>query len=299
VLFNANNRVVPEDYPYLLTADWEAPYRARRLAQLLVAGPFALEDFAAFQADELSLLARDLLPIMLAAAPGGPAATDAMANLAAWDRVMRADAPEPLLFAAWYRELSRLIYADELGDLFGAFWGVRPQFMQRILTVRQVWCDDVGTRPVESCEERAAAALDAALVDLAHRFGDDPAAWRWGEAHPATMDHPLFDGQVILDRLFNITVASGGDSVTVNVGHFRPGDPRRPFASRHAAGYRAIYDLADLDRSRFVAATGQSGHPLSPHYRDLTALWASGRSLAIEPVAESYRRGAIGELRLH
>jgi acyl-homoserine lactone acylase PvdQ len=48
-----------------------------------------------------------------------------------------------------------------------------------------------------------------------------------------------------------------------------------------------------------VAATGQSGHPLSPHYRDLTALWASGRSLAIEPVAESYRRGAIGELRLH
>ena len=25
VLFNANNRIVPEGYPYLLTADWEAP----------------------------------------------------------------------------------------------------------------------------------------------------------------------------------------------------------------------------------------------------------------------------------
>ena len=35
VLFNANNRIVPPDYPYLLTADWEAPYRARRLAELL------------------------------------------------------------------------------------------------------------------------------------------------------------------------------------------------------------------------------------------------------------------------
>ena len=38
VLFNANNRIVPPDYPYLLTADWEAPYRARRLAELLQGG---------------------------------------------------------------------------------------------------------------------------------------------------------------------------------------------------------------------------------------------------------------------
>ena len=298
VLFNANNRVVPEGYPYLLTADWEAPYRARRLAQLLDAGTFRPQDFAAIQADELSLLAENLLPAMLAAEPGSAPAAEAMAKLEAWDRVMRADAAEPLLFAAWYRELSRLIYADELGDVFEAFWGVRPQFMHRVLTARQVWCDDVRTRPVETCAEVAAAALDAALVDLARRFGDDPAAWRWGEAHLAAMDHPLFARQVVLGRLFNIRVASGGDSVTVNVGHFRPGD-RRPFASTHAAGYRAIYDLADLDRSRFVAATGQSGNPLSRHYRDLTELWASGQSVAIERAPESYRQEAIGELRLH
>jgi penicillin amidase len=299
VLFNANNRVVPEDYPYLLTADWEAPYRARRLAQLLDAGTLGAQDFAAIQADELSLLAQDLLPVMLAAEPGGPGAADAMARLEAWDRVMRADAAEPLLFAAWYRELSRLIYADELGDMFEGFWGVRPQFMQRILTDRQVWCDDVRTRRVETCEQVAAAALDAALLDLARRFGDDPAAWRWGEAHLATMDHPLFEHQPLLDRLFNIRVASGGDSVTVNVGHFRPGDRRRPFASTHAAGYRVIYDLADLDRSSFVAATGQSGNPLSRHYRDFTDLWASGRGVAIERAPESYRQEAIGILQLH
>jgi penicillin G amidase len=298
ILFNANNRVVPEDYPYLLTADWEAPYRARRLGQLLGAGPFALQDFAAIQADELSLLAQDLLPMMLTAEPGGPGAADAMARLGAWDRVMRADAAEPLLFAAWYRELSRLIYADELGDTFEGFWGVRPQFMHRILTARQVWCDDARTGRIETCEELATAALEAALVDLSRRFGADPAAWRWGEAHPATMDHPLFEREVVLDRLFNIRVESGGDSVTVNVGHFRPADRRRPFASTHAAGYRAIYDLADLNRSSFVAATGQSGNPLSPHYRDLTDLWASGRSVAIERSPNSYREESIGELRL-
>jgi penicillin amidase len=112
------------------------------------------------------------------------------------------------------------------------------------------------------------------------------------------MAHPLFERQPLLGRLFDIEIASGGDSVTVNVGHYRPGDPYRPFASTHAAGYRAIYDLADLDRSSFVAATGQSGNPLSRHYRDLTDLWARDQVVTINRAAQAYRRGGIGELRL-
>jgi penicillin amidase len=298
VLFNANNRVVPEGYPYLLTADWEAPYRARRLARLLDRGGFQPQDFAAIQADQLSLLARDLLPIMLSAEPSGPGAADAMAALDAWDRVMRSDAAEPLLFAAWYRELSRLVYADELGDLFDSFWGVRPQFMSRILTDRQIWCDDIRTDPVETCAERAASALNAALLDLAGRRGDAPDAWRWGDAHRARMAHPIFEDLPVLDQLFDIEVASGGDSVTVNVGHFSPRNEARPFANTHAATYRAIYDLADLDRSRFVAATGQSGNPLSRHYRDLTALWVAGQAIPIDRIPGTFRQGAIGVAHL-
>ena len=296
VLFNANNRVVADDYPYLLTADWEAPYRARRLAQLLERDGFRPEDFATIQKDELSLLADDLLPIMLRAKPGGAEAAAARSRLAAWDRVMRPEAAEPLMFAAWYRELSRLIYADELGDMFGSFWGVRPQFMSRILTERQVWCDDVGTESVETCEQLAATALDAALDDLARRFGPDPAGWRWGQAHVARMAHPIFERQPVLGRLFNIEAASGGDSVTVNVGHFHPARAQQPFASSHAASYRAIHDLARLGRSRFVTATGQSGHPLSRHYRDLTALWAGGRTVPMD--RDVARQDAVGVLTL-
>jgi penicillin amidase len=298
LLFNANNRVVPPDYPYLLTADWEAPHRARRLAQLLEPDTFGPAEFVVIQADVTSLLAQDLLPIMLAAVPSGRAAAAAMARLKAWDGVMRPDAAEPLIFAAWYRELSRLIYADELGDMFDGFWHVRPQFMELILTRRQVWCDDVRTPPVETCAELAAAALDVALLDLARRFGDDPDGWRWGNAHVARLTHAVFTGQPLLGPLFDIEAASGGDSVTVDVGHFDPHDQRRPFASTHAATYRAIYDLANLDGSRFIIATGQSGNPLSRHYHDLTGLWATGRSVPIGRDGASYRPGAIGTLRL-
>ena len=170
--------------------------------------------------------------------------------------------------------------------------------MERILTRRQIWCDDVRTRPVETCAELATAALDAALLDLTRRFGDDPAAWRWGDAHVARMSHSVFADQPLLSLLFTIEVATGGDSVTVDVGHFNPRNERRPFASTHAATYRAIYDLAALDQSRFVTATGQSGNPLSRHYDDLTVLWARNRSVPIARDGAAYRQQAVGELRL-
>ena len=65
-----------------------------------------------------------------------------------------------------------------------------------------------------------------------------------------------------------------GDGSTVNVGHFsfRSGDYETSFA----ASMRAIYDLSDLQNSRFVLAPGQAGHRLSPHYDDLLPRWAAG-----------------------
>ncbi len=295
---NANNRIVADDYPYLLTADWEAPHRARRIVELLAGGGHDLSSFARLQADQLSLLARDLLPIMLEATPQSEAAATAMARLRAWDDVMRRDEAEPLIFAAWYRELSRLIYADELGDLFRAYWGVRPQFMEHVLRRRPVWCDEIGTAVVETCAMQAAKALDLALADLGRRFGGDPDSWRWGAAHPARMRHPIFKDQPVLASLFTIEFPSGGDDVTVNVGHYAPANEADPFASIHAASYRGLYDLADLESSHFIATTGQSGNPLSAHYRDLADLWADGETIPMTTEAGRYGRDAIGGLTL-
>ncbi len=149
------------------------------------------------------------------------------------------------------------------------------------------------TAPVEGCAELAGRALDLALADLAARFGDDPAGWRWGAAHPARMAHGVLGEQPWLGWLLNIEAAIGGDGTTVDVGHYLLRDPLRPFASTHAPSFRALYDLADLARSRFVAPTGQSGNPLSPHYRDLTAPWAAGQTVTMGQPGR-----AIGRLRL-
>jgi penicillin amidase len=295
---NANNRIVPEDYPHLLTAIWEPPHRARRIDALLGDGMHDLSSFGEIQLDQFSLLADDVLPFLLKGSPSDDRATTAVELLSAWDRVMRGDAAEPLIFAAWYREFTRLIYRDELGPLFRSYWGIRPLFIQHVLNERPVWCDDVRTDRKERCEDLAAQALDRALDDLEGRFGSDPATWRWGNAHPAMMAHPILDGVPLLRDIVNIVQPVGGDSVTVNVAHYSQHNEANPFASTQGASYRGLYDLADLDRSRFIAATGQSGHPLSAHYRDMTDLWAAGETLEMERDPRRYGDDALGRLIL-
>ena len=89
---------------------------------------------------------------------------------------------------------------------------------------------------------------------------------------------------------------SGGDSYTLNVGRMEWGDAAEPFANRHAASLRAIYDLADPEASVFIHPTGQSGNPLSAHYRDFTPLWARGEYLPM--TMDRARLEAAGVQRL-
>jgi penicillin amidase len=50
---------------------------------------------------------------------------------------------------------------------------------------------------------------------------------------------------------------------------------------------RAIYDLADLDRSLFMQSTGQSGNVLSPWYSSFAARWAKVEYITIPTRRES------------
>jgi penicillin amidase len=51
---------------------------------------------------------------------------------------------------------------------------------------------------------------------------------------------------------------------------------------------RMVVDLDDLDRSRWINLSGESGHVTSGHYRDQTPLWVDGQTL---PWA--FGRGAV------
>jgi penicillin amidase len=190
---------------------------------------------------------------------------------------------------AWWRELARAIYADELGEAFQGSWATRPLFLREVLGAQPWWCGG-------SCAPLLAESLDKALVDLKKRYGPDMQAWRWGEAHAATHRHRPFSRNPWLAPFFEIAVPSGGDAYTVNAGRSDFADEAAPYANRHAASYRAIYDLADPQASLFIHSGGQSGNPLSPHYRAFAEPWARGEYVPM--VTDRYRLEAEGARRL-
>jgi penicillin amidase len=301
-IVNANNRIVGPDYPFVIAADWPEPFRAQRIHDALDrSGRHTAAAFASLQLDNISYAARDLLPLVIGLArakASDPAAAAMLDRLVRWDGAMSRDGVEPLVYMAWMRELSRLLYRDELGDSFGRYHDIRPYVVRRMLTERPAWCDDVATPQREDCGLVAGRSFDAALTSLRDRLGSDMAAWRWGALHRAAFRHPVVGRVPFLRDLFGTVIATDGGPFTINRGSARLLGGDDLFAHIHGAGLRAVFDLADLDRSRFVIASGQSGHPLSPFYDDTTTLWRDGGTFTLAGDAAALRRDAVAILRL-
>ena len=297
----ANHRIVPDRYPHHLTYEWAGGYRAQRImAKLGERSRHDVESFRALQQDRVSLFARALLP-RLRRVPVPPGAVEAVGHARAlldgWDGAMDPDRPEPLIFHAWIWEFARLVSADEMGALQRDAWGRKGPFIQRVLEERSVWCDDGGTARVERCDEMLVRALAVAVDRIARDHGNDPHAWRWGDVHVAIAEHRPF-GETRLAPLFNLSGFAPGSIYAVNAFSFSPLEVERPFASTHGPGFRAIYDLADLDRSLFIHSTGQSGNILSPLYRDFEEVWRDGGYVTVPTKPAAFRSNALGRLRL-
>ncbi len=286
---NANNKIAGDDFPLWLGREWAYPGRmaeiAARLSHLKQAD---LDAMAALQYDLTSPIARNLLEPMLSLLDRD--ALDArgrtlVAALEDWDLKTEMYATEPLVFYAWLRETIRLVFQDELGDAFPEWFGLRAEPLEHVLAERQVWCDDVRAAPVETCAEMATRAFAAALAWLEERYGDDPANWRWKKAHKARFRHISFGFFPVVNKIFDSVVPTPGGQETINRAAFRAGDEAAPFVQRHGPGLRAIYDLADLERSRFVIAPGQSGRLFSGNRSSLMERWRDAEYLTLEPPA--------------
>lgn len=284
----ANARIHGPDYAHYLTNDWALPYRQQRIEQLLRARTkHTLADLRALQADEKSLAAERLAP-WLARAPSkhrlGAAARKALEG---FDGTMAAERAAPLIHWAFTRQLTRAVFVDELGALADRTLAARSlrEALEGVLERNDAWwCDDKRTPAAETCAQQAGAAFDAALDELAARFGDDVSRWQWGAAHQLRAEHRPFSNVAALRRLFELRAPLGGDTYTVNVTRvsLRP-DPSTGelYLGEHGASFRGLYDLADPRRSRAMVSSGQSGLPWSAHYRDLLPRWVKVEDLPL------------------
>jgi penicillin amidase len=280
-IVNANNAVIDESYPYFLGRDFDAPYRARRIAGWIESkDKLSPLDMAALQHDARSTMAEDLLPAMLATIEARPDLGPVLYALASWDGSVVRSRPEPLIFTAWWRELTRALFADTLAG-FADEVVPMPAVVKRALAGGTTWCGARAPASRGSCAALVADALERALIQLRLSFGPDFAAWEWGRVHSARFVHPILGRVPVIGGFFRFEIPTDGDNWTVSRGTTRLSDPADPYGHVHGAGVRAVYDLADLDRSLFSMALGESGNPFSSHFADLLVRWRDGPSIMI------------------
>jgi penicillin amidase len=288
---SANNKTVPDSYPYFLSRDWDLPNRAERIGELLGAEPLqSPAASSAIQADTLSIAARRLVPLMSRIDPADEPSRQAIERLRAWDSRMDADAVEPLLFTAWLRTFAEAVFVGRLGEAGRDYWSLRADVIENVLTRGPEWCvappqsTNVGDRapaqasdaagvPPNGCDALLAATLDRALAGLRAAYGADMSKWRWERAHIAKFPNAVFSRVPLLRDWIDVAIPTSGGSDTVNRGSMTIRDDAHPYEHNHGAGMRIITDLSDPAGSRMIAAPGQSGNPLSPHFSDLLRRW--------------------------
>jgi penicillin amidase len=282
VVATANNRIVDGAYRYYLSYLYEPPPRIRRIEQLLGAREkLSIEDLSAMQLDDVSLHAKDFianLRVDLTELTKDHERTqEAAKRLLSWDGKCSAHSVEAAIFHVFHHRLLANLLGPDLGDeLLSAYTEILNQC---IAPTDRIFAD--AHSPWFAARARAglvAAALREACMELEEKLGRRIESWRWGRIHQIQMNHALGRFGILKPLLGIGPIPAPGDGMTLNMGFYRHSNP---YMQTVGATLRFVIELNRRNESRFVLASGQSGHPSSPHYRDQNQLWRKGGNIAL------------------
>ncbi len=185
----------------------------------------------------------------------------------------------PGIFYQWLRKLMYNSCADEFGEEMYALWLKNHMFKRSyrmfLLAEDNPWWDNIQTAKKESREEVIRQSLAEAVEEIKAELGTDIQSWTWDRFHSAVHKHPI--GQVPwLSSYFNVGpfAQNGGNESPLNqLIHLDSSFHLEVFGG---AAVRRVIDMAHPDSSWNVLPSGQSGNPISKHYRDQAELYYSG-----------------------
>jgi penicillin amidase len=232
-----------------------------------------LDDRALFLERWRDLLLRSLTPEAVAGKPGRAelrALAEAWGGRAAVDsagyRLVRAfrlrvqkDALSPLVAPA--QEADERFELSRIPRTEGPLWTLVTERPVHLLDPR-----------FASWDELLLSAADA-VIDEHARLGPRLAERTWGERNTARIRHPLSRAVPSLARFLDMPAEP------------LPGDSNMPrFQSPESgASERLAVSPGREAEGLFHMPSGQSGHPLSPHYRDGHEAWARGKAMPFLP----------------
>jgi penicillin amidase len=298
----ANARVNPgASYP-LLSADNASPYRMQRLRDVLGQDrEFSVDDMRALQLDWHDGQAQQLLPHLLPFLDRQPlslAAVQALELLQAWQNepLNNPESAAALIFQAWYPQIAHSVFESSLGtDLFQQLLKHGYLLNNALDTLILSSRHDDAWPEMRSMFKGAvlAEALENTVSELQATLGPEPREWRLDQLQSVQLEHELAKAIPDLALLFSAQPQPWGGS-TATLGRARY-SYQTPFRVSTAATVRAVAEMDGVPKVASVIPGGQSGHPLSPHYKDQFAAWLQGKLL---PIAASPAAAGADRLTL-
>jgi penicillin amidase len=271
----ANNELIPRDYPYMeaIGFSWSDPYRWARISEVLAGGRrHSIADMMRLQTDELSIPARQLVPLLEGLEDRDPRVERVRRRLLSWDYVLSKESVEAGIYVEWESRLRRAVWERMVPESHRRY--IRSLPLRKVVTWLLVPPGEFGQDPTAARDSILLSTLRAAVAELTRRFGPETERWRYGQPgyKHALIRHPLSPAvnEDTRRRLDVGPLPRGGYGATVN--NTGNGDNQTSGAS-----FRIIVDTGDWDLAVGTNTPGQSGDPDSPHYRDLFRMWAENK----------------------
>lgn len=288
-IVTANQAVVGEQYQNLITRDWSYGERSQRIMDMIreraAKGKISAEDIRQMQFDNRNSLA----PIVVATLSGMHTfetmssehdVPSALKLLREWDFQQSESSAAAALYSAFWRKLLARTF-DELPADRKPAGGERWWEVVRLLIAEpgSRWWDNTSTPQTERMQDIFWQALDDALAELEERLGSDMAKWRWGDLHTLELVNGTFgeSGIAPIEWVFNRGPrgTSGGGAIVNATGW----SADVGYQVDAAPSMRMIVDMSNLDASRWIQLSGNSGHAFHPNYDDQFELWRTGQNV--------------------
>lgn len=278
IIATANAKVVPADYPYVVATRWETPDRTERIYQLLdPAKKLTPDDFRRIQYDAYSgphyRIAQAVAKAIAVEGkdkPVNPRLLQAAELLRRWDGISTVDSPATTLAELAREEFRAKLLVPVLGDIYPRYdWRMAEVFLERVIEERPASWLPPG---YADYDQLLGDSLAAAVVEAEKRFKSQKMEdWRWGKFAEMTFLHPIANSVPGLRRIFNLgPFEQAGTAYTI-----------KQTTRSLGPSMRLVVDFGDLEKTTLTTTTGESGHPLSSHYRDQFPKWVAGEGVPL------------------
>jgi penicillin G amidase len=278
MIVTANQNPFPEDYKYPVAGNFAPHYRSRGIRLMLEnRAKWQPAEMLAVQKDVYSAFS-DFLARQLVAAFDTPAAANARASnrdpslaeavalLRKWSGQMEKGLAAPLVVQLTYEELRKAVAERAAPGLADAYdYAMSPAVIEKLLRERPAgWFDDYNQLLMKCLGQAIGAGRKIQ--------GSKLSSWDYGQFIELKIGQPVVGSLPLIGKYFDIgPVAMSGSSTTI-----------KQTTRRLGPSMRMIVDLSDLDRSLQNITIGESGQPLSRHYKDQWSAYYGATSFPMQ-----------------